>query len=164
MSDSNVPRLIPKPNESTNTQFISGTPFNEPVPIKASVEIEDGSLLASDGVGKYTKATPSSKIIPYILSGSIKATDKDFDSIFKERNVVIVPNNEVYKLLMPVGNGTATAAMIGNKYNLYNEKSLDVSSTGRQFFITDFINSSLVKGFIPFIAATIPPPPPPPSP
>ncbi len=146
MSDSNVSRFIPKPNESTNVQFIQGTPFNEPVPIKESVAMLDGILLASDGAGKYTKATSSSTSIPYLLNGTIATTDLDYASTTKERNVTIIPDDREYKLLMPVGTGTATAAMVGLPYDLDDEKSLDVSGAGTQFLITDFISATLVKG------------------
>jgi hypothetical protein len=153
MPSSNLSRFISKPNETTKIEIATGDLETKEIPMKASTAILDGGLLMPEGgsTGYYTLATAASTSIPYLLMGTIASTDSDYATAGKLKKAYKIPasSGDKYELYFPVGNGTATAALIGNTVDLHDAYSADVDADSvHQIRVTDFISATLIKGTI----------------
>lgn len=111
----------------------------------ASTEIQNGSFLSYDGTGGVVPAT--SGAIMGVSQEDVKSSDVDYTSTRKIAYQTVYNNY----FMIPVTAGTATAAMIGSKFDLDTPSSLDVSGSGTQIEITNFVNSKLVEGKVALI-------------
>ena len=109
----------------------------------ASVAIQPYSFLKYDGSGGVEPATGGNSIsICGIATEPVLATDSDYSGTRQVPYMTVLDR----LLLIPIGAGTATAAMVGNTYNLHDAVSLDVSGAGYQVVVTKFISTTLVEG------------------
>jgi len=149
MASSNQSRHVAKPNETTNVTWARGLQTIEERRVAESVAMEDMAVLDYDGSGQLALADSSSTAIAALLLGTIATTDPDYATDGKLKKVITLQDsNNPYRLKMPVGTGTATAAMVGNTYDLADAYSLDVTAqVVNQFRISKYISASLVEGY-----------------
>lgn len=119
----------------------SGAVRTEWYPKKASTAMVYGDLLIADGSGRVTKATSTSTVIVGVCLKTIASTDTDYASTTYVP-VMIPTENTLFTA--PVGTGTFTDLMIGNKYDLKDENEIDVSAQSHKVVtIAKYLSATL---------------------
>lgn len=116
--------------------------MTSPIPKTASTAFTVNSLVTSAS-GQLTTAASSELGLLGIIPRAVVAADSDYASTTGVQLVRLHPNAE-YEIDVQ---GTATAAMVGEAYDLYSTTgvSLDISGTTyKQLIITKFISASKV--------------------
>lgn len=123
-------------------QHYNGRVRTEWWPKAASETFSPGDLVYADGSGAITKADATSGDHIGVIQKEIAATDSDYAS--NTLVPVLVPLDDT-EWIVEVGTGTATAAMVGNKYDLKDANEVDVSAQSKNVVtITKFISASKV--------------------
>ena len=123
----------------------SGKPKIAFWPKKASTAFSNHALVYPDGSGAVQPADSTSGGHIGVIAKAITSADDDYASN------TLVPIDEVGPediFEVDVGNGTATAALVGTYIDLYDSVSVNVSATSKQVvFVVGFISASklLVK-------------------
>lgn len=113
-------------------------------PKKASTAFAVGMWVEYDGSGYIKPLAAGSNPVLGLCLEVIASTDTDYASTKDISYDGIVDGTD--RWLMPVTNGTATAAMVGLPFNVYTDSyGLDVSGAGVQFEVTRFISATLVE-------------------
>jgi hypothetical protein len=112
----------------------------------ASVAIGSGSAVYRVLNGTHTKATSSTSNFAGILIQDIAATDSDYATSLKLKDVY-VPLTPRAEVEFTVGAGTFTTADVGKSVALTNETSVAVDTAGTQFVITGYISATRGIGY-----------------
>lgn len=119
---------------------LTGEPNIMWFPKTASVVINNGGLVYSDGSGAIQAADATAGDLLGISLKTTAATDDDYALNTYIPVDVPRPGEE---FLADVGTGTLTTAMIGNRYDLKDDNEIDVSATSKLVVtITRFISAS----------------------
>lgn len=124
---------------------VSGAYKVEWFPKAASTAMTVGSILKANGSGAVTSITSTDTSAIGVLLKPIASTDFDYASTTSVP--LCLPTSETV-FLADVGSGTATAANVGNRYDLVDATSVDLGNTShKQVTVVGFIDSShlLVK-------------------
>lgn len=125
-----------------NTMFkrISGDSKYEYFPKKASTAFAQGDLVYADGSGAIQPADSTSGDHLGVIMATVASTDADYASTTKVAVDIISPED---KFEVEVGTGTLTTAMVGNRYDLKDATSIDVTATAKKVItVTDFISGT----------------------
>jgi hypothetical protein len=111
------------------------------LPMIASVAIASGSAVYWVGDGTVTKVTNATGNFAGILVDPIAATDADYATSRKKKNV-LVPKNISAEAEFTVGAGTFTTADEGDTVKFNDETGLAVDTAGTQARITKYLSST----------------------
>jgi hypothetical protein len=140
------------PNNTRNFVPVGEGWMMKPMRIKASVALEGGTALASEVVSSastgYAIAMPATNAngqnFVGILAEPVLATDADYASANKYRNVY-VPINKTVATAKATASATASLANVGRVVQFSNSgRSVAPTTNGLGCIITDFIDASTV--------------------
>jgi len=120
-------------------------------PKKASTAFAVGDLVYADGSGAIQPADATSGMHIGVIQKKVLSTDSDYASTTSVP--VLVPTDDT-EWLIDVGTGTATAALVGTRFDLKDENEADVSATAKNvLFCTKFISATKLVVKIPSMVA-----------
>lgn len=114
-------------------------------PKKASTAFAIGDVVYPDGSGAIQPGDSTSGEHMGVVMKDVASTDSDYASTTKIPVDAIDPN-DIWEV--DVGNGTATAALVGTYIDLHDKDSVDVAATSKKVvFVVGFISATklLVK-------------------
>lgn len=124
-----------------------GSAHVEWFPKIASTAIAVGDLMYADGSGAVQPADSTSGMHIGVSMKKIAATDADYAST--TLIPVLVPGDDT-EWLVDVGTGTATAALVGTRFDLKDANEADVSATSKNvLWCTKFVSATKVVVKIP---------------
>lgn len=126
-------------------KLVSGDARIEHYTVPASQAFTNGALGYFDGSGGVIPADATSGDHTGIIQKTIATTDADYASA-KKVEFIVPQDNNVFEVT--VGTGTLTTAMIGNRYDLKDSVSIDVTAQLKKVVtIVGFISATkaLVK-------------------
>lgn len=116
-------------------------------PKKASTAFAVGDLVYADGSGAIQPADSTSGMHIGVIQKAVASTDSDYASTTLVP--VLVPTDDT-EWLVDVGTGTATAALVGTRFDLKDANEADVSATSKNVLVcTRFISATKVVVKIP---------------
>lgn len=129
------------------SQRTKGEAKAETVLPKASTDFYQGYWLMYDGSGAAQPLTPTSRVLGLCaetITEAIVGATRYANPIDQIHFDLVDVSSD--RFLMPVTNGTATAAMVGLTYDIYTDfYGLNVAAGATQFRITKFISATLVE-------------------
>jgi hydroxyethylthiazole kinase-like sugar kinase family protein len=126
-------------------KLVSGRAVTMKFPVPASQAFINGALAYADGSGALIPADATSGDHFGIIQKTIATTDSDY-AVAKTANFIIPQDDNVFRV--DVGTGTLTTAMIGNRYDLKDSVSIDVTAQSKKVVtVVGFISATkaLVK-------------------
>lgn len=125
---------------------VSGKSRVEYYPKAASEAFEVDDLVYFNGSGQITKADSTSGDHIGVIKKKVTSADSDYASTTMVP-VEVIEDNDIYEV--DVDSGTAlTTAMVGNRYDLADEASINVGATSKKVVtVVGFISATkaLVK-------------------
>lgn len=117
----------------------------ETSPKNVSTAIAANSFVSYDGATGGLEPATAGSVIAGLCLQTVAATDPDYASATP---IAIQTTDKAERFLIPVTTGTATAAMVGDLFDLTDALGLDVSGAGTQIKVTKFISATLVEGVV----------------
>lgn len=115
--------------------------------VKASEDFESGSILVGDSNGLFVPASagdPGKRFV--IARQTVATTDANYAS---NKNISVeIPSDFETEVEFTVSAGTLISTMVGKTYDLADEKSITVSSTGTFLCVTGVISATKGIGLL----------------
>lgn len=115
--------------------------------VKASEDFESGSILVGDSNGLFVPASagdPGKRFV--IARQTVATTDANYAS--NKMISVEVPSDFEVEVEFEVSAGTLASTMVGKTYDLADEKSVTVSSTGTFICVSKVISATRGVGLL----------------